>query len=78
MRVAVRGRPAMPRPREPHPGYRLRRPAQSGPRRRHRGRRYRIRPDRIDANGPLTIRHSSRLQHIGIRRGHIRQWLPDH
>ena len=29
---------------------------------------YRIRHDRIDSNGKLTLRHNSRLHHIGIGR----------
>jgi hypothetical protein len=31
---------------------------------------YRIRHDRIDSNGKLTLRHDSRLHHIGMRRRH--------
>jgi hypothetical protein len=31
---------------------------------------YRIRHDRIDSNGKLTLRHNSRLHHIGMGRRH--------
>jgi hypothetical protein len=29
---------------------------------------FRVRPDKIDSNGKLTLRHNSRLHHIGIGR----------
>ena len=31
---------------------------------------YRVRHDKIDSNGKLTLRHNSRLHHIGLGRGH--------
>jgi transposase InsO family protein len=34
------------------------------------GGHYRVRHDRIDANGKLTLRHNSRLHHIGLGRRH--------
>jgi len=34
---------------------------------------YRVRHDRVDANGKLTLRHGSRLHHIGVGRRHARQ-----
>jgi transposase InsO family protein len=34
---------------------------------------YRVRHDIVDANGKLTIRHNSRLHHIGIGRRHARR-----
>jgi transposase InsO family protein len=40
---------------------------------------YRIRHDRIDSNGKLTLRHNSRLHHIGMGRRHagtsVRSWF---
>lgn len=33
--------------------------------------RYRVRRDRIDAHGVVTLRHRSRLHHIGIGRKHV-------
>jgi hypothetical protein len=33
---------------------------------------YRVRHDRIDPSGVITLRHSSRLHHIGIGRRHAR------
>jgi transposase InsO family protein len=35
-------------------------------------RHHRVRTDRVDANGKLTLRHSGRLHHIGIGRAHAR------
>ena len=34
---------------------------------------YRVRHDTVDANGKLTLRHGSRLHHIGIGRRHRRR-----
>ena len=34
---------------------------------------YRVRHDTVDANGKLTLRHNSRLHHIGIGRRHARR-----
>ena len=31
---------------------------------------YRVRHDKIDSNGKLTLRHNSRLHHIGLGRRH--------
>src|SRR5215213_10733221 len=33
---------------------------------------FRVRHDKIDANGKLTLRHNSRLYHIGMGRRHAR------
>ena len=33
---------------------------------------YRVRHDRIDTTGKITLRHNSRLHHIGIGREHAR------
>jgi len=53
-------------------------PGTAGPRRCPRpgglapAAHYRIRHDRIDDTGVITIRHNSRLHHIGIGRAHAR------
>ena len=60
-----------PRAEPSHPPPGLPRPPQSNPDRHptHAGA-YRIRHDRIDSNGKLTLRHNSRLHHIGMGRRH--------
>ena len=55
-----------------HPGHRLRRPAQSHPGDRAADTHHRVRTDRVDADGKLTLRHAGRLHHIGIGRTHAR------
>jgi hypothetical protein len=36
-------------------------------------RHYRVRHDTVDSNGKLTLRHDSRLHHIGMGRRHARR-----
>ena len=59
-------------PRRLHPRHRVRRPAQSRPRRPHRRTHYRVRPDLIDDTGTVTLRHAGQLYHIGVGRAHAR------
>jgi hypothetical protein len=60
---------------ERHVRHGLRRPPQS---QRHRSPlidgNFRVRHDKIDTNGKLTLRHNSRLHHIGI--GHRYAAIP--
>ena len=60
--------PLTARPR--HPRSRLRRPAQGRPGDRAADTHDRVRTDRIDATGLVTLRHNGRLHHIGIGRPH--------
>ena len=48
-----------------HSRYRPRGPAQALPATRASDRHQRVRIDRVDAHGKLTLRHSGRLHHIG-------------
>src|SRR6516165_10257579 len=36
---------------------------------------HRVRTDRLDANGCVTLRHGGRLYHIGIGRAHARTYV---
>jgi transposase InsO family protein len=63
----------------PHRGIGRRTPAtayaarpKAGPTRHgiHVDEHYRVRRDRVDSNGKLTLRHNSRLHHLGIGRRH--------
>jgi transposase InsO family protein len=58
-------RPAAPRARPAHTGQRLRRATESGPDRQADTGHWRTRHDRIDSSGVFTLRHNSRLHHIG-------------
>ena len=60
--------PVPHRPR--HPGRRLRRPAKGRPGDRSADTHNRVRTDRIDNTGLVTLRHNGRLHHIGIGRAH--------
>jgi hypothetical protein len=60
--------PAAPRPGPPHPGRGLCRPAQGQPVGPLIEGHVRVRHDKIDTNGTLTLRHNSRLHHIGLGR----------
>jgi Integrase core domain len=64
--------PAAPRRQAANPSRRLGGPATSHPRRQgiHISEHFRVRKDRIDSNGKLSLRHNSRLHHIGIGRDH--------
>jgi hypothetical protein len=53
--LVARNRPTSPDPKQPN-----RTPLHTGA--------YRIRRDGIDSNGKLTLRHNSRLHHIGMGR----------
>lgn len=50
--------------RTPHDAYRARPPA--GPANTPAGIHWRVRTDRVDSYGKLTVRHAGRLHHIGI------------
>jgi len=60
--------PVPHRPRDPGRG--LRRRPKAGPGDRAAGTHDRVRTDRIDATGLVTLRHSGKLHHIGIGRPH--------
>ena len=62
-------RPA-PRSKPPNAGRRLCRDAESSPAGARQGDHWRRRIDRVDRFGKLTLRHASRLRHIGIGRAH--------
>jgi hypothetical protein len=55
-----------------HPRHRLCRPAQSHPGNRAADAHHRVRTDRLDANGTVTLRHAGRLYHIGVGRTYAR------
>ncbi len=66
---------AAPLPAAPgHPSHRLRRPAQSCPRRPGHRHYDRVRTEAppLDTNGTVTLRHGGRLYHIGTGRTHAR------
>ena len=54
--------------RTPQQAYQARPPA--GPTATPAGTHYRVRTDRIDRDGKLTLRHAGRLHHIGVGRTH--------
>jgi hypothetical protein len=62
--------PAAPGHRAPHPRSRLERRPRAIPARQgiRISEHFRVRRDRVDADGKLTLRHNSRLHHIGIGR----------
>ena len=63
--------PPPPRPRPPHPRPGLHRPAQSHPGQAPRSpAHYRVRHDTHRHSGVVTLRHNSRLHHIGLGRDH--------
>ena len=61
---------SLPAPGDPR--HRLHRPTQSHPRHRDRRHPHRVRHDRVDNTGTVTLRLNGRLHHIGIGRTHAR------
>ena len=63
--------PPPPQPRTFNPSRRLPASPQSNPRTQQRADvHFRVRHDRVDKTGSVTLRHNSRLHHIGIGRAH--------
>jgi len=73
LRQPLQHRPAAPVPAPPgHPRHRLRCPPKAVPGDRTADAHHRVRTDRIDANGKLTLRLGGKLHHIGTGRTHAR------
>jgi hypothetical protein len=73
VRRRVQPATAAPVPAPPgHPGHRLHQPTQGGPGDRTDDTHDRVRHDRVDKAGKITLRYQGRLYSIGIGRTHAR------
>lgn len=70
LHLTAQPRTTPPRPQTPHTSEAYEATPKAAPSIAAQGEHWRIRTDRVDADGKVTLRHTGRLRHLGIGRAH--------